>query len=213
MATDVIYNMDCFVGMKDLQDKSIDYVFTSPPYNRKRNDKYKLYDDTIVDYYQFLVKVVDELLRVCKNHVFFNIQTNYYNRQDVYKLIGNYSDKIQNVIVWEKSNPMPANGFNITNAFEYIIVFGDKPLKGKHTYIKNHITTSVNTRTMKQHKAIMNSEVANWVFDSFIPSDTLVLDPFMGSGTTAVVAKSHECRYLGYEIVKEYYSIALDRLK
>lgn len=33
-----------------MADNSVDHVFTSPPYNRKRNDKYKFYDDTLVDY-------------------------------------------------------------------------------------------------------------------------------------------------------------------
>lgn len=35
-----IYQGDCLEVMKSIDDKSIDYVFTSPPYNRKRNDKY-----------------------------------------------------------------------------------------------------------------------------------------------------------------------------
>lgn len=50
-----IYNDDCFKVLSEVEDKSVDYTFTSPPYNRKRNDKYSFYDDTITDYYGFLV--------------------------------------------------------------------------------------------------------------------------------------------------------------
>lgn len=206
-----IYNTDFFKGIKTLNSK-VDYVVTSPPYNRKRNDKYSFYNDTIDNYYDFLIKTVEELKKVTCKHIFFNIQTNYYNKKDVYKFIGHYYDEIQQIIVWEKSNPLPANGFNITNAYELIIVLGKEPLKGRHTYIKNHITTSVNTNTFKTHKAVMNYDVAEWLFKSFIPKNSLVLDPFMGTGTTAIACINNECDYIGFEISKEYYDISQERL-
>lgn len=208
-----IYNMDCFKGMREIDDKSIDYAFTSPPYNRKRNDKYELYDDTKEDYYGFLIKAIEELRRICRRHIFLNIQTNYYNKQDVYRIIGKYADLIQNIIVWEKSNPLPSSGKSVTNSFEYFLVIGDKPLKANHTYTKNHITTSVNSKTtLKKHRAVMNEEVASWMFESFIPEGSTIIDPFMGTGTTAVVAEKHSCLYLGYEIVPEYCEIAQQRI-
>lgn len=213
MELNQIYNMDCFEGMKALEDKSIDYAFTSPPYNRKRNDKYELYDDTIDDYLAFLIKTIEELRRICRSHIFMNLQTNYYNRADVYSVVGAYADKIQNIIVWEKSNPLPASGKNVTNAVEYFLVIGDKPLKANHTYTKNHITTSVNSKTtMKKHRAVMNEEVACWMFESFIPEGSTIIDPFMGTGTTAVASLKHGCQYIGYEIVADYCAIAEERI-
>ena len=71
-----IYNTDFFKGIKTLNSK-VDYVVTSPPYNRKRNDKYSFYNDTIDNYYDFLIKTVEELKEVTCKHIFFNIQTNY----------------------------------------------------------------------------------------------------------------------------------------
>ena len=75
---------DCLELMKDIPDKSIDISFTSPPYNRKRNDKYKFYNDTIDDYLSFLKSFTDELLRVTKGNVFVYIQKNYYYKCDVF---------------------------------------------------------------------------------------------------------------------------------
>ena len=208
-----IINKDCLLGMKDLPPDTFDYALTSPPYNRKRNDKYEEYDDTKEKYYNFLVEIVDNLLRITKNHIFFNIQTNYYNKKDVYNLIGDWSNYIQNILIWEKSNPLPASGFNITNAYELIIVFGRKPLKALNTYTKNIITTSVNTEgTTKTHKAVMKQEVADWVFEKFIPNGSTVIDPMMGLGTTAIAAEKHNCKWLGYEIVPKYINLAYERI-
>ena len=75
-----INNKDCIEGLRELPNKCVDYAFTSPPYNRKRNDKYELYDDIRDDYYYFVCTCIEEMLRITKNHVFVNIQTNYYNR-------------------------------------------------------------------------------------------------------------------------------------
>lgn len=208
-----IENKDCLLGMKDLPPDTFDYALTSPPYNRKRNDKYEEYDDTKENYYDFLVEVVGSLLRITKNHIFFNIQTNYYNKTDIYNLIGDWSNYIQNILIWEKSNPLPASGFNITNAYELIIVFGRKPLKALNTYTKNIITTSVNTETTtKIHKAVMKQEVADWMFEKFIPTGSTVIDPMMGLGTTAVAAEKYGCSWFGYEIVPKYVNEAWERI-
>lgn len=108
--------------MRNMRKDSVDHVFTSPPYNRKRNDKYAHYDDTIPDYYQMLLEFTDEALRLSKRHVFVNLQKNYYNKTDVLKYLGNYAEEIVEIIVWEKTNPLPASGKSITNAYELFVV-------------------------------------------------------------------------------------------
>ncbi|MCK9415398.1 hypothetical protein M0Q97_01920 [Candidatus Dojkabacteria bacterium] len=106
-----IYHIDCFDGFKELKDNSVSHVFTSPPYNRKRNDKYMFHNDDIDDYY------------------------------------------------------------------------GDKSLKSNTTYTKNIISTSVNSKMPKSHKAVMKQEVSDWFIDKFTKEFDLILDPFMGLGT------------------------------
>lgn len=205
---------DCLEIMANMKDNSGDISFTSPPYNRKRNDKYEKYDDTLDDYYGFLVKTIDNLLRITKRHVIFNIQTNYYNKQDVYKIIGKYADKIQQIFIWEKSNPLPANGHNITNSYELFIALGDKPIKSNTTYTKNHITTSVNSETTtKIHKAVMKQEVADWFIEKFTREGDIVFDCFAGLGTTMIscIKCNRDC--IGIELNKEYIKIAKDRIK
>ena len=205
-----LYKEDCFDRFNSLQDDSIDHVFTSPPYNRKRNDKYEFYDDNISDYYQFLCDVLDQSLRVSKGNVFLNVQKNYYNKIEVFKLIGRYAESIQEVFIWEKSNPLPSSGFSITNAYEFIIVLGQR-LKSNKTYTKNILKTSV-SRPMYGHRAVMKKEVAEFFIENFTKENELIYDPFMGVGTTSLVCAQYNRRCLGSELTEEYYIASLERL-
>ena len=204
-------------GFRMMDDNSVDYVFTSPPYNRKRNDKYTLYNDDKADYKSFLKSVISECLRVSRHHVFFNIQKNYYNKKDVFELIGLFAPNIVEMIIWNKSNPMPASGNNITNSYEYFLVMhaDGLPLKSNRTYTKNVITTSVysNNPYTAIHKAVMQPDVARSIFADYMIGGMSVLDPFMGVGTTAKIAKEFDLDYIGFEVSKEYCEIANERIK
>jgi DNA modification methylase len=195
---------NCIDIMKGFANNSVDFSFTSPPYNRKRNDKYQEFTDINGNWFEMNVSVINELLRVTKNHVIYNIQANYYNRADVYKLIGLFNDKIVDIHIWEKSNPMPASGKAITNAVEYFIVLGDTALKSNKTYTKNIITTSVNSSMPKEHKAVMKHEVAVHFIKNFTQENDIILDCFLGHGTTAVVCDDLNRKCIGIEL-KEFY--------
>ena len=203
---ELLIHGDCLKKLKNMNENSCDITFTSLSYNRKRNDKYANYNDIIDDYFGFLSKSIDEMLRVTKRHVFLNIQKNYYNKKDVFNIIGNYSEKITEVFIWEKSNPMPAPGNSITNAYEFILVFGEK-LQSNTTYTKNHIRTSV-AKMLKNHKAVMHPEVANFFISKFTSEHETVLDPFMGTGTTGKICKLLKRNFVGIEIDHEYFSLS-----
>ena len=208
-----LFNGDCLEIMQNMPDNSVDYVLTSPPYNRKRNDKYALYNDQIEDYFTFNKIVIEELLRISKKHIFYNIQTNFYNRDTVYKLIGYFNKDIREIIIWEKSNPMPAAGNSITNAVEYFIVLGEKSLKSNTTYTKNIITSSVNSKMPKTHKAVMKQEIADYFIEKFTKQKDIILDPFMGLGTTGISCIEQDREFVGIELIKEYYETATTRIK
>lgn len=213
MKVDYIECGDCLKLMKKIPNDSIDVCFTSPPYNRKRNDKYSFYNDTIEDYYKFLCNFTDETLRITNKYIIINIQKNYYNKREVFEYIGKYSDKIADIIIWEKSNPMPASGYNITNAYEFFIVLAKKPFKSNTTYTKNHITTSVNSNMLKEHKAVMKQEVSDWFIEKFTKEKDIVIDPFLGIGTTAISCIKMNRHYIGFEINPIYYKLAYNRIK
>jgi len=194
--------------MRSLPDKVFDVSFTSPPYNRKRNDKYKNYTDQVEDYFGWMCDVIDELLRLTKRHVFFNIQANYYNRQDVYGIFGKYANRIVENIIWEKDNPMPASGLNITNAVEYFIIFGDEPLRSNRTYTKNTVHSSVNSNMPDIHKAVMHQSVADYFHSTFMKRGDHVFDCFMGLGTTGKSCVRYGMDFTGCELNQEYFEYA-----
>lgn len=201
---------DCLEVIEQLTSGGIrvDYTFTSPPYNRKRNDKYSDYDDNIKDYLAFSIKAIDLCLKISDKGVFWNIQANHYNRHDVYKIMGHYSDLIQEVFIWEKTNPMPAAGKAITNAVEYFIYLSNDRPKSNFTYTKNITSTAVNSKMPKEHKAVMKQDVCDWFINCFTKEGDMILDPFMGLGTTGKSCKLLNRRFIGIEIGDTYFEMA-----
>ena len=200
---------DCFNELPKLKSQSVDIVITSPPYNRKRNDKYNNHNDIKSDYVSFLEKSINECLRVCKGNVFFNIQKNSYNHQDVHKIIGMFSDKIIEVLIWKKSNPMPNP--HLINAYEYILVLSDnnKSLKANKTYTLNHFTTPVYSANPHKniHRAVMHPDACAYMVDNFSNEGDIILDPFMGIGTTGIVATEKNRSFIGIELDQDYFKI------
>ncbi len=209
--------------MKKIDDNSLDVAITSPPYNRIRNDKYDYYTDTKSDYYKMIVDVTNELLRICKKDVIVNIQATYFNKRDVYKYIGHFSDKLKGIVVWEKTNPQPncnkitdSDGNELTsvcNAVEYFFVLNENAEEFRaYNPIKNIIHSSVNEKHFKGHGAIMKYEIADWFVKNFTVEGDTVIDPFMGTGTTAIACELNKRLYVGFEISKEYCQIAKRRI-
>ena len=74
-------------------------------------------------------------------------------------------------------------------------------------YLGNVIETAVDTSN-KNHSAIFPIELPSWFIRLFTQENDVVLDPFIGSGTTAVAATLHKRKYIGIELKSEYYEEA-----
>lgn len=64
----------------------------------------------------------------------------------------------------------------------------------------------------KNHSAVFPVSLPEWFIKLFTKEGDLVLDPFVGSGTTAVAAKMSNRDYIGIEIVQEYVDLAINAL-
>jgi len=215
-----------------------DMVFTSPPYNmnlRVRNGKhcsrqivkeistkYKNFDDNIPmdEYHSFNVSIVQELLRLAPL-VFYNIQFLTGNKSALFRLIGDLSNHLKEVIIWDKINAQPAIGEGVLNSqFEVILVFARedaimrqfKNANFERGTLSNLWSIKRGKKPHKSHGAVFPEELARKVITNFTWPGQRVLDPFMGTGTTGVVCAETRRGFLGIEIDKDYYDFAKQRI-
>lgn len=209
-----IYHDDCMNILKQLPNNCIDMSFTSPPYNSLRIKKYKNFEDNTKNYFDFLKGFVDELIRVTKENVIVNVQSNYYNKIDVYKFIGYYAEKIDRIVIWNKLNPTPAQPYRLTNTYEYFFIFNrNKSVKTNSVSMRDVIDFPINTTKFENHNAVMNIDVCKLFIKEFSQENDLVLDCFSGSGTTAIACIELNRRFVGIEKDKEYCQKSIERIQ
>lgn len=259
--------MDCLEGMKQLKDKTVDVVVTSPPYNI--GIKYNKYSDNLSreDYLNWIEEVVKEIKRVLKDDGSFFINVGYTAKDpwiafDVANVIRKHF-KLQNTIHWVKSIAIQKEDVgNYPNIIGDIAVGHYKPINSDrflsimHEYIF-HFTKNGNVKLDKLAIGVPYQDKSNikrfnrkgdlrdrgntW----FIPYETiqskekerphpatfppklpemciklhgvkktnLVLDPFMGIGSTAIACIRLGIDYIGFEIDEYYCRVAEERIK
>lgn len=236
MEINKIYNEDCLITMSKMNDNFVDIVVTSPPYNigKRRNGKkteiltYDNYDDDLdlKEYFENVDKWINELHRVTKHHVFFNIQEIAGNKGIIKHIYQNHSDKIKHVFFWIKNNPPShINDTGISKAYEHIFCFSkDNTLKSTFNYcnfsnrngdyMKNIIVKPVNSdRETKGHNFAFGDWLPKHFINYFSKENCLVYDPFMGTGTTAKASHLLKRNWIGSEISPKYIELANKRLK
>ncbi len=231
-----IHYCNCIEGMKQIEDNSVDITITSPPYNAGKNVRgnfYSKYSDDLNqdDYYDFISGVLRELIRVTKNYVFFNFQILANNKKAYLKIISEFQDNIKEIIIWHKKQVQPAiQPTVLSSAFEFVIVFSDNLKAEKRAFercffnnrekgqLNKNIIYGDNSNCEKldknksDNKAVFPKYFVRWFIDKFSQEGDLILDPFMGSGTTAIVAKENKRNYIGFEIDQNYIKEAQRRL-
>jgi site-specific DNA-methyltransferase (adenine-specific) len=133
MEINKIYCESNLETMAKMPNNFVDYVLTSPPYNVGYNQmngddtkKYKDYKDNLDDYFLNQKNLIDELLRVTKNHIFYNIQMLGNNKVDFLNLLGHFKDNIKDIIIWQKNMIPHIEQGVISSSFEFIIIFSNQ---------------------------------------------------------------------------------------
>jgi len=217
--------------MSRMEDNSVDYVLTSPPYNifNPRNvsgsKKYKEFEDVFDknDYFEQQKNLIEELLRVTKNHIFYNIQMVSGNKVALHKLIGHFAENIKEVIIWQK-NGQPAVREQVFNScFEYIIIFSNNEAD-RRTFNDSNFARGTQSNVLKIkspnsnpyadiHKAIMPLDIPRYFMQNFGKENDIWYDPYMGTGTTAIGALMEKKQFIGSEICQEYIDLSNKRLE
>ena len=198
-----IYNIDCLEGLKQLEDKSTDLVLTDPPYNANF-DYGQGYDDNKPweEYTEWIVKVIKECERVCKGPVLF-----FVSKKGLIYLNQVYMPKWVCAWIHGPGNP-PGNihGTFFMPYWEPCLVYGN--LDSFQACMDD--TWKIHTERDIEHPCPKPIKLFRQIIS--YGSWQVILDPFIGSGTSAVAAKNLGRSFIGFEINKEYCDLANRRL-
>jgi DNA modification methylase len=109
----------------------------------------------------------------------------------------------------------------MNSQFEVILVFSKKNAISrkfdnanfKRGTLSNLWSIGRGTRPNDEHGAVFPEELAERIIENFSKPGDVILDPFLGSGTTGVVAKKLHRKFIGVEIDKEYYESSKARIE
>jgi len=202
-----IIHGDCREILPLIPDKSIDLVLTDPPYGVRKIEEW---DNR--DYFKSNIQLWLNQCRKLSDSVI------WLASDQMLTFILDGRDDLQRVLFWNKpagSQYAGASHNNIWYSSEIILVFGDKEYiisKGKKS---NYIYSCINSRTIPfsdyGHPTTKPVYLIDELLLRYSDNGDLILDPFLGSGTTAYCAKKLNRKCIGIEIGEKYCEIAAKR--
>ncbi len=229
-----IINGDCLEVLRQMPDKCIDLVVTSPPYNLKNStgngmkdgrggkwsnaaliNGYENYDDCMPndEYAAWQHEVLLELLRVIKDDgaIFYNhkwrVQAGLIqDRRDIV-----YDVPLRQIIIWKRKGGINFNASYFLPTYEVIYLIAKKDFKlakGANAYGD---VWEIMQEQRNDHPAPFPVELIDRIISS--TDAKIILDPFMGSGTTAVVAAGLGRDFIGIEKSAKYCECAMKRIE
>ena len=209
----VILNTDCVRGMADLPNNSIQMILTDPPYLVNYTDRQgrSVANDNLNNG-DWLTPAFSEMYRVLDNNSYAVV---FYGWNEVDKFMA----------AWRKA------GFRIIGHFVFYKKYASNARNDKKHMEYRHecayllakgypqpyeVLPSVmgfNYTGNKIHPTQKPVDLLLRLAKAFCPTGGTVLDPFMGSGSTAAACiQSQIFDYLGYELDSNYFSLAMDRI-
>lgn len=224
-----IYNEDCLIGLKQLDDKSIDCVITDPPYNISKDNNFATLKNAKrqgLDFGEWdknfnlfaWLDSADKLLKYGGNIIIFN---SFLNIGDIAKYLENKDYAIKDLIRWVKPNPMPRNmNSRFVSDYELAIwcVKGKKKKwvfnNATDSYIRPEIKcSSPSGKERIGHPTQKPLYLMEELVKIFTNENDIILDPFMGSGTTAITCMNMNRKFIGFELDKTYFDLANKRIE
>lgn len=228
---DKIYLGDCLELMNDIPDKSIDLVVTDPPYSFKdttgggafgtcrgksREKKGRTYHAELSNMSEGITtEHLDEMCRLCKIPNIYLFCSKDQVPQFLNYAIGHRLNF--DILAWHKTDPTPMCCNKYLSDTEYIIFMRGKGARvyGEYKTKRKFFVTKANTKDKRLygHPTCKPVDIVQTLIFNSSQEGDVVLDPFIGSGTTAVAAIKEKRNFIGMELNKEYYDIACERVK
>jgi len=226
--TNKIHRGDCLELIKKLPSESVDLIITSPPYNKgwyAQGKKvlyvdYDEFDDCIepAQYARQQTELITECMRVLKPHgsLFYNHKAMTYNGKLVYpEYVFGFTPR--QIITWDRkgSEWLGAEIFQpITEIFVWIPKSTDTDItrfcRDNAKYSKD--VWRINPEQDSPHPASFPEELVSNIIVCASNEGDVVLDPYSGSGTTAMCAKKLKRNYIGFDLSKGYNNYAKQRI-
>jgi len=222
-----IFNADCLEKMKEIPDGSIDLVLTSPPYEDISGAGYGAKSKDILFfklYSEFLDKVFNEYFRIFKpnGQIFFNIKSKTHNKclstphwmefLETFRKL-----KLKSYIIWKYAGSFDSTDkrFHLDYEVIYHLSKGDDIYLNADCGIKDalssvwYIPHNISNRL---HPTQMPELLVERILKTASKEEDLILDNFMGSGTTGIACKELNRNFIGIEISPQYFEIAKNRI-
>ena len=220
MNKEKLYLGDSLKIMSEFEDNSIDLIIIDPPYyvvdaggggmygNRNNNNVMKLAQENIIfEHNPNLEDYIDILYRILKNNSHAYIMINNSNLKEYLDEIEKSKFELCQILIWEKSTKIFNPYFMLNH--EYILL-----LRKGYKNINNYDYSSVIKISMVKKHHITEKPIR--LMEIFVEASSkendVVLDCFMGSGTTGIAAKRNNRKFIGIEIDKKYFDIAKKRI-
>ena len=212
---------------------AIDFKAKRTNYNRAENRVLEGYNEIQAqDYQEFTIAWLSEATRVLKDSGSMYIFSGWNHLKEILIAIDVCSLTTVNHIVWKYQFGVATRRKYVTSHYHCLYVCKDDRKRRFHPYsrfAKGEKTVNGGSAHYRDKEDVWNIKREYWQGDKKTPTKLpaeiirkilayssepgdVVLDPFLGSGQVAVVSKMEGRRYIGFEIVPEYYEFALERI-
>jgi site-specific DNA-methyltransferase (adenine-specific) len=202
--------------MKKLPDNCINMMITDPPFNK--NFPYESYDDNLSekDFEDFLTNTMLEIDRVVKNGpvvIFFR-----ENLHVLFHAINPTHLKFRCFLHWYHPNNQLRTSFKLFNRITSAFLLSKEKLEPNHKVVYENILRyeALDTRKSEipigEHQCPMPYKLYQQIVEGFSKPGDIVMDPFLGSGTTLAACKASNRIGVGFEICPEYEQVIIDRM-
>ena len=220
---------DCLELMKDIPDGSVDMILTDPPYQISNSGGGMMDDPSRVFIEQIdtmkmcksdfdVAAFLDDCVRLFDGLQKYNLVAFCSNKQLVHYLNWAEGHSLQyGVGVWHKTNPVPLCNNKYLNDIEYWVYIKGKQVRIKGSYnTKSLVHTSTVNKADKKlfaHPTIKPLPILEKFLINHSDAGQVVLDPFMGSGSTAVACVNTGRNFIGIEKDDKYFAIGKQRIE